>query len=84
MQLDLDPKQALHFDKAWRTMPGCKTERSAEGQPPCAFGLENLTHLHVSHVADRVLVLWLGVRPEPLRWETEFRTLDHQRTPGPM
>ena len=24
----------------------------------------------LSHAADRVLVLWLRVRPEPLRWET--------------
>ncbi|KAJ8797052.1 hypothetical protein J1605_001862 [Eschrichtius robustus] len=24
----------------------------------------------VPHVADRVLVLWPGVRPEPLRWES--------------
>ena len=23
-----------------------------------------------SHVADRVLMLWPGVRPEPLRWES--------------
>ena len=39
---------------------------------------------HVSgRVADRVLVLWPGVRPEPLRWRAEFRTLVHQRPPGP-
>ena len=24
----------------------------------------------LSHVADRVLVLWLDVRPVPLRWES--------------
>ena len=25
----------------------------------------------LSRVADRVLVLWVGVRPEPLRWESQ-------------
>ena len=26
-------------------------------------------------VADRVLVLWLGVRPEPLRWESRVQDI---------
>ena len=28
---------------------------------------------NLSHVADRVLVLWPGVRPEPLRWESRVQ-----------
>ena len=66
-------KAGSPYRQAQRTTPGWKIERSAEGQPPCAFGLENLTHLHVSHMADKVLVLQLGVRPEPLRWESRVQ-----------
>ena len=70
MQLDLDPKQPLHIEKTRRMMRGWRTELSAEGPRPCAFGLENVTHLHVSRVADSILVLRPGVRPEPLGWES--------------
>ena len=63
MQLDLDPKQALHIDQGQKKMPGWRTEWSTESRPLCAFGLDNLTHLDVSRVADRVLVLQLGVKP---------------------
>ena len=28
-----------------------------------------------SHVADRVLVLWPGVRSEPLRWESRVQDI---------
>ena len=37
-----------------------------------------------SHVPGRVLVLQWGIGPEPPRWESESRTLDYQRLPGPM
>ena len=30
-------------------------------------------HFLLSHVADRVLVLWLGVRPELLMWESRVQ-----------
>ena len=83
MELDLDPKQVLHIDQAQRTTSGWRTEQSAEGQPPCVFGLENLTHLHVSHVVDRVLVLQPGARPEPLRGESRVQDIAPPETSRP-
>ena len=37
-------------------------------------------HYKVSHVADRVLVLWLGVRPEALRWESRDQDIGPPET----
>ena len=36
-----------------------------------------------SRVADRVLVLWLGVRPEPLRWESRVQDIGPPETSQP-
>ena len=36
-----------------------------------------------SHVADRVLVLWLAVRPEPLRWESQIQDIGPPETSRP-
>ena len=83
MQLDLDPKQALHIDQAQRTTPSWRTKRRAEGWPPCAFGLENFTHLYVSHMAETVLVLQPGIRPEPLRWESRVQDIIPTETSQP-
>ena len=82
MRLDLDTKRSLHINQAQRT-PGWRTEWSAEGQPPCAFGLGNLTHLHVSRVADRVLVFLSGVRSKPLRWESRVQDTEPPETSRP-
>ena len=82
-QLDLKSKKALPINQARRTAPSWMTEQSTEGWPPCAFGLENLTHLHVSRVADRVLVLRPGVRYEPLRWESRVQDIGPPETRGP-
>ena len=38
----------------------------------------------LSHVADGVLVLWLGVRPEPLRWETRVQDIGPPETSLPQ
>ena len=35
-----------------------------------SFFLSFFLHFILSHVADRVFVLWPGVRLEPLRWES--------------
>ena len=43
-----------------------------------------LNRLPAAGVGDRVLVLWPGVRPEPLSGRAKFRALDHQRPTGPM
>ena len=37
----------------------------------------------LSHVADRVLVLQPGVRPEPLRWESRVQDIGRQETSQP-
>ena len=37
-----------------------------------------------SHVADRVLVLRLGVRPEPLRWESRVQDIGSAETSWPQ
>ena len=37
----------------------------------------------LSCVADRVLVLWLGVRPEPLRWESRVQDIGPPETSQP-
>ena len=37
----------------------------------------------LSRVADRVLVLRLGVNPEPLRWESQFQDIDPPETSQP-
>ena len=37
----------------------------------------------LSRVADRVLVLWLGVRPEPLRWESRVQDIGPPETAQP-
>ena len=37
----------------------------------------------LSHVADRVLVLWPGVRPEPLRWESSVQDIGPPETSRP-
>ena len=37
----------------------------------------------VSRVADRVLVLWPGVRPEPLRWESRVQDIGPPETSRP-
>ena len=37
----------------------------------------------LSRVADRVLVLWPGVRPELPRWESQVQDVGHQKTPSP-
>ena len=34
-------------------------------------------------VVDRVLVLWLGVRPEPLRWESRVQDIGPPETSQP-
>ena len=34
----------------------------------------------LSHMADLVLVLWLGVRPEPLRWESRVQDITPPET----
>ena len=34
----------------------------------------------LSHVADRVLVLWLSVGPEPLRWESRVQDVGPPET----
>ena len=83
MQLDQDAKQALHTDQAWRTTPSWRTKRSAEGRPPRASELENLTHLHVSHVVGRVLVLQQGARTEPLRGESLVQDIGPPETSQP-
>ena len=31
--------------------------------------------VYISHVADKVLVLWPGVRPVPLRWQSQVRDI---------
>ena len=36
-----------------------------------------------SHVADRVLVLWSGVRPEPLRWKSRVQDIGPPETSWP-
>ena len=33
-----------------------------------------------SHVADRILVLQLGVRPEPLKWESQVQDIGPPET----
>ena len=33
----------------------------------------SLLHILLSCVAERILVLWLGVRSEPLRWESRVK-----------
>ena len=38
----------------------------------------------LSYVADRVLVRWLGVRPEPLRWESLVQDTGPQETSQPL
>ena len=38
----------------------------------------------LSRVADRVLVLWLGVRPEPLRWESWVQNIRPPETSWPQ
>ena len=37
----------------------------------------------MSCVADRVLVLWLGVRLEPLRWESRVQDIGPPETSQP-
>ena len=37
----------------------------------------------LSHADDRVLVLWLGVRPEPLRWESRVQDIGPPETSQP-
>ena len=37
----------------------------------------------LSRVADRVLVLWLGLRPVPLRWESRVQDLGRPETSRP-
>ena len=37
----------------------------------------------LSHVADTVLVLWPGVRPEPLRWESQLQDIGPPETSWP-
>ena len=37
----------------------------------------------LSHVADRVLVLWPGVRPVPLRWESRVQDIGPPETSRP-
>ena len=37
----------------------------------------------LSHVADKVLVLWPGVRPEPLRWESQIQDIGPPETTQP-
>ena len=37
----------------------------------------------LSHVADRVLVLWPGVRPKPLRWESRVQDIGPPETSRP-
>ena len=38
---------------------------------------------HLSHVADRILVLWPGVRPEPLRWKSQVQDTGPPETSQP-
>ena len=38
----------------------------------------------LSHVADRVLLLWPGARPEPLRWESQVQDIGPPETSGSM
>ena len=38
----------------------------------------------LSHVADRVLVLWAGVRPESLRWESQVQGIGPPETSQPF
>ena len=45
--------------------------------------LESIPHTKLSHVADRVLVLQPGVRPEPLRWESRVQDIIRVETSGP-
>ena len=40
-------------------------------------------HFLLSCVADRVLVLWLGVRPEPLRWKRHVQDIGPPQTSRP-
>ena len=46
------------------------------------FSLLSFFFLHflLSHVADRVLVLWLGVKPQPLRWESQVQDIGPPET----
>ena len=39
---------------------------------------------HLRHVADRVLVLWPGVRREPLRWESRVQDIGPPETFWPL
>ena len=50
--------------------------------PPC-FDSCCSNHVRKSRVADRVLVLWPGVSPEPLRWESRVQDVGPPETSQP-
>ena len=47
------------------------------------FFLSFFLPFFLSRVADRVLVLWLGIRPEPLRWESRAQDIGPPETSQP-
>ena len=70
--------------KTWRSPSSPKIHLHVEQllQNTC-WTLAEDPRLPKSRVADRVLVLWLAVRPEPLRWESWVQDIGPTETSRP-
>ena len=69
----------LHQPLRWSCGAPFPSQPPSKGQKPDSF----LTCPSSSHVADRVLVIWPGVRPEPLMWESRFQDTGPPETSQP-